>query len=136
MPIEFFCTQCGRLLRTGDDTAGRQAKCPDCGAIVPIPIPTVVPVNIATAPPPSPPNVPNFFMLSILSTLLCCPPTGIVALIYSAQVGTKMAAGDYPGAMAAAEKAQIWCWVSIGIGVVLNMLMILQLYFLFNALGI
>ncbi len=39
MTIEFRCTQCQRLLRTGDDTAGRNAKCPACGAIVPIPIP-------------------------------------------------------------------------------------------------
>ncbi|MEN6459047.1 MAG: hypothetical protein ABFC63_08960 [Thermoguttaceae bacterium] len=33
MSIEFRCNQCGRLLRTGDDTAGRQAQCPVCGAI-------------------------------------------------------------------------------------------------------
>ena len=33
MPIEFRCRQCGKLLRTGDDTAGRQAQCPGCGAI-------------------------------------------------------------------------------------------------------
>ncbi len=37
MPIEFRCNQCGKLLRTGDDTAGMQAKCPSCSAVVPIP---------------------------------------------------------------------------------------------------
>ena len=37
MAIEFRCTQCGKLLRTGDDTAGRQAKCPECGAVSTIP---------------------------------------------------------------------------------------------------
>lgn len=37
MPIEFRCLQCGKLLRTGDDTAGKQAKCPECGAVMPIP---------------------------------------------------------------------------------------------------
>lgn len=37
MPIEFRCNQCGKLLRTGDDTAGLQAKCPSCSAVVPIP---------------------------------------------------------------------------------------------------
>jgi len=37
MPIEFRCTACNRLLRTGDDTAGKQAKCPDCGAVVLVP---------------------------------------------------------------------------------------------------
>ena len=37
MAIEFRCTQCNKLLRTGDDTAGKQAKCPECGAVVDIP---------------------------------------------------------------------------------------------------
>lgn len=37
MSIEFRCSQCQRLLRTGDDTAGKQAQCPECGAITTIP---------------------------------------------------------------------------------------------------
>jgi hypothetical protein len=37
MPIEFNCTQCGKQLRTPDETAGRNAKCPQCGAIMQIP---------------------------------------------------------------------------------------------------
>ena len=37
MPIEFRCRQCGKLLRTGDDTAGRQAKCPECGTVMTVP---------------------------------------------------------------------------------------------------
>lgn len=37
MPTEFRCTQCQKLLRTPDETAGKQAKCPSCGAVLPIP---------------------------------------------------------------------------------------------------
>lgn len=37
MPIEFPCTQCGKPLRTPDDSAGRQARCPQCRTIVQIP---------------------------------------------------------------------------------------------------
>jgi len=37
MAIEFRCTQCQKLLRTQDETAGKQAKCPHCGAMVQIP---------------------------------------------------------------------------------------------------
>ena len=37
MPIEFDCTQCGQRLRTPDDTAGKQARCPGCNSLVPIP---------------------------------------------------------------------------------------------------
>jgi phage FluMu protein Com len=44
MPIEFRCTQCNKLLRTGDDTAGKQAKCPECGAVMTVPLPDQGPV--------------------------------------------------------------------------------------------
>jgi len=37
MAIEFRCGPCGRLLRTGDDTAGKQAQCPECGALTRVP---------------------------------------------------------------------------------------------------
>lgn len=37
MPIEFRCTQCNRLLRTQDETAGKEAKCPECGTVMVIP---------------------------------------------------------------------------------------------------
>ncbi|MCE5267397.1 MAG: hypothetical protein LLG00_05875 [Planctomycetaceae bacterium] len=37
MPIEFRCSRCGKLLRTPDGTAGRQAQCPECGTIGAVP---------------------------------------------------------------------------------------------------
>jgi len=37
MPIEFRCSGCQRTLRTPDDSAGKQARCPECGAIVEVP---------------------------------------------------------------------------------------------------
>lgn len=46
MPIEFRCSSCQALLRVPDSAAGRQAKCPTCGAIAAIP---------AGGPPPDPP---------------------------------------------------------------------------------
>ena len=39
MPIEFRCSECNKLLQTSDGTAGQQAKCPECGAILMIPSP-------------------------------------------------------------------------------------------------
>jgi hypothetical protein len=50
MPIEFRCSQCGKLLRTGDDTTGRQAQCPECGAI------STVPSFAAPSEPPAQPS--------------------------------------------------------------------------------
>jgi hypothetical protein len=52
MAIEFRCTQCDRLLRTGEGTAGKQAKCPECGAIVTVPDAGAAPPGEAPPPPP------------------------------------------------------------------------------------
>jgi hypothetical protein len=52
MPIEFRCSECGKLLRTGDDTVGRQAQCPECGAISSVPSASVP--SDAPVPPLSP----------------------------------------------------------------------------------
>jgi hypothetical protein len=37
MPIEFRCPSCSKLLRTPDESAGKKAKCPQCGTIVDVP---------------------------------------------------------------------------------------------------
>ncbi len=37
MSIDFRCPQCDKLLRTPDDSAGKQAKCPQCAAILRVP---------------------------------------------------------------------------------------------------
>ena len=56
---------------------------------------------------------------SIVSTLFCCLPFGIAAILQSARVDGLWASGDYAGAHAAARKARYWMkWaaaVSIGL---------------------
>ncbi len=37
MTIEFRCPSCDKLLRTPEGTQGKQAKCPQCGSLMPIP---------------------------------------------------------------------------------------------------
>jgi hypothetical protein len=54
MPIDFRCPKCDRLLRTGDDTAGRKACCPQCGAIMTVPTPAPEAAGPGGAPPPPP----------------------------------------------------------------------------------
>ncbi|MFZ1936380.1 MAG: hypothetical protein WCB27_12960 [Thermoguttaceae bacterium] len=49
MSIEFRCDQCSKLLRTDDGTVGRQAQCPECGAIS-----TVPEASVPSEPSPSP----------------------------------------------------------------------------------
>lgn len=66
MAIEFRCEKCNKLLRTGDDTAGKQAKCPECSTVMTIPLPAPA----SSMPPPS-----DTFVSSLYSTppsqLLC-----------------------------------------------------------------
>ena len=37
MPIEIKCTHCGATLRVADEHAGKNARCPECATVVPIP---------------------------------------------------------------------------------------------------
>ena len=37
MTIDFHCPHCEKALKTSDDKAGRQAKCPGCGEVIAIP---------------------------------------------------------------------------------------------------
>src|SRR5437016_4721689 len=39
MSITCECPECGKRLKAADSAAGKKAKCPDCGAGVPIPKP-------------------------------------------------------------------------------------------------
>ncbi|HUP47556.1 MAG TPA: CD225/dispanin family protein [Thermoanaerobaculia bacterium] len=66
--------------------------------------------------PAAPPAVPNYLVPAILVTLCCCVPFGIVAIVYAAQVNSKLAAGDLPGAVDASNKAKMWSWIAFGVG--------------------
>jgi len=78
---------------------------------------------------PRPPKPDNYLVWSILATLFCCIPFGIVSIVYATQVDSKYAVGDYPGAGAAAAKAKTWFWVSFGFGLIPMLLGIA--YFIF-----
>ena len=49
MPIDFRCPSCGKLLRVGDQAAGRRAQCPQCNNIATIPPSSVGPAAAADA---------------------------------------------------------------------------------------
>lgn len=60
----------------------------------------------------------NYLIWSVLLTVFCCLIPGIVAIIYSASVGSKYYSGDLEGAKRASRYAQIWCIVSVVAGVI------------------
>ena len=67
-------------------------------------------------------SVPNYLVWAILSTLCCCLPAGIVAIVYAAQVDGKLAGGDYHGAVEASNNAKMWSWISFGASAVVGVL--------------
>jgi hypothetical protein len=87
-------------------------------------LPGVSGASVAPGAPPPPPSVPekpkNYLVQSILVTLFCCLPFGVVAIVYSAQVDSKYRAGDYAGALHASKRASMWGWISFGIGIVVG----------------
>ncbi len=64
------------------------------------------------------PNVPTYLVPAIISTIFCCMPFGIVAIIFAAQVSTKLNAGDVAGAQKASKNARTWFWVSFFVGLI------------------
>lgn len=76
--------------------------------------------STASAPPPLTgqprPHVPNYLVPAILCTVFCCLPFGIPAIVFAAQVNSKLQAGDVTGAMASSAKAKRWCWLAFGLG--------------------
>lgn len=60
------------------------------------------------------PQRPNSYLaLAIISTILCCLPTGIVSIIYATQVNSAYEDGNYEKAMSASKNAKTWGIVSI-----------------------
>ena len=75
-------------------------------------------------------SIPDYLVQSILVTLCCCIPLGIVAIIFSVQTRSKKEAGDVSGAMESSRKAKMWCWIAFGLGIVMNIV-----WLVFGVLG-
>jgi hypothetical protein len=56
----------------------------------------------------APVTVPNYLWQSIVVTVLCCLPFGVVSIIHAAKVDSLLAQGDIVGATAASQSAKKW----------------------------
>ena len=50
----------------------------------------------------------NYLIESILVTIFCCQPFGIVGIVYASQVNSKFDSGDFDGAARASKEAKKW----------------------------
>jgi hypothetical protein len=132
------CPNCGT---SNPDTA---SLCANCGRPLasttphsytpPPPPPPTAPSASASYTPPRPPGggsygappptetIPNYLVQSIIVTLCCCLPLGVVAIVFAAQVNSKLAAGDIAGARDASAKAKMFCWIAFGLGLALSLI--------------
>lgn len=57
-----------------------------------------------------------YLVLSIISLVCCCPPFGIVGIVYAAKINNAMNTGDYTEAERCARLAKIWIIVAFVVG--------------------
>jgi Interferon-induced transmembrane protein len=77
--------------------------------------------------PPQPPAAQapkNYLVWSILVTLFCCLPFGIVAIVKSSQVNGLYAQGRYAEAQASADSARKWVIWSVVLGLIADVVAI------------
>ena len=96
------CPKCGA------QNEEQAVNCAQCGAVL-------KEVKPAAAAAPTE-KIPNYLVQSILVTVFCCLPLGIPAIVFAAQVNSKLQAGDIEGAREYSKKAKLWSWLAFGIG--------------------
>ncbi len=55
----------------------------------------------------------TYLWQSLVATLLCCLPTGAVALVHASVAQNRLQSGDLDGARQASARARRWCVVSL-----------------------
>lgn len=62
-----------------------------------------------------------YLILAIISTICCCPPFGIVAIVFAAKINSATYAGNNEEARRAARNAKIWIIVAFVVGLLVEL---------------
>lgn len=71
------------------------------------------------------PNINNYLIWSILCTIFCCLPCGIVGIVYSNKVNTALNMGNIEEAIKSSKTAKTWNLVGTIVGAVIALIYIL-----------
>jgi hypothetical protein len=74
---------------------------------------------------PIQPRPKNWLVESILVTIFCCLPFGIVGIVYASAVNSKYDSGDYAGALYQSQQAGKWTKIGFWLG-----LAVIVIYFI------
>lgn len=91
---------------------------PPTVVIEPAPQPVVATGWTQTVPRHIPKEPESYLLWAILSTILCCIPVGIVAIVMSSRVSARYVRGDYDGACRASRAAELWIMVTVVVGLI------------------
>lgn len=80
-----------------------------------------------------PQKVDTWLWQSIVATLLCCLPVGVVGIVFAAQANSALSSGNYTEATAKARQAKTWTLVSVGLGLATIVVAIIVFAFLGTA---
>ncbi len=118
-----FCSNCGRQATTSE------RFCSSCGHELALDAgpgteetagadPSRLTSVVETPPPPPGSSTPpdNHLAKAIISTIICCMPLGIVAIVHASRVNGRFLAGDIAVAELNAKKANDWGNWSIALG--------------------
>jgi len=111
-PAANFCSICG----AAQAEAAQPETFDPAGAVADV----VRPRADSAAPPPQ--NIENHLIKSIIATVCCCVPLGIVGIVYATKVDAFLKLGNRAAAADAGKKASLWSNLAIGIGLVVQLL--------------